>query len=114
MRFEVEAITEELLPAVRSILASNLKEDYGLKQTTIAEKLGVTQPAVSQYLSQARADQGVVERLKGDPQIAMLLDDAASKAAKDQDFSPEIAQVVQTVRDKGLMKEEFEDTKNIT
>lgn len=114
MRFEVEVITEELLPAVRSILASNLKEDYGLKQAVIAEKLGITQPAVSQYLTQSRADQGIVERLKDDPQTAVLLDTAASKAVKSQDFSPEIAQVVQTVRDKGLMKEEFGDTKNIT
>jgi len=54
MRFDVEVIAEELLPAVRSIIASNLRRDYGLNQQEIAQKLDLTQPAVSQYLNEQR------------------------------------------------------------
>ncbi|MFB6207954.1 MAG: transcriptional regulator [Candidatus Nanohaloarchaea archaeon] len=113
MRFEVEVISEELLPAVRSVMARKLKSNYGFKQAEIAEKLGVTQPAVSQYLNKSRADQEVVEKLRDDPQVEMLLDEASSHAAKDRSFENQLGQVIQTVKDKGLLKEEFEDTGKI-
>jgi predicted transcriptional regulator len=113
MRFEVEVISEELLPAIRSIMASRLGSDFGLTQQEIADKLGVTQPAVSQYMDGSRADQEKMELLENDMQIDILLDEATEKAASDQDFSPELAQVVSTVRDKGLMREEFSDSKNL-
>lgn len=110
MRFDIEVISEDILPAVRSIIATRLSRDYGYTQEEIAGKLEVTQPAVSQYLNQSRADQEVVEALTEDPQVDILLDEAASKAAKDEDFSGDIASLVETVRDKGLLKERFEDT----
>lgn len=110
MRFEAEVISDELLPAIRSILATRLDNDYGLTQEEIAAKLEVTQPAVSQYLGEERADQSVVEKLKDDPQVDIMLNDAAGRAAKGNDFSSDISQVVQTVRDKGLLREKFQDT----
>lgn len=113
MRFEVEVISEELLPAIRSIMASRLGADFGLTQQEIAEKLGITQPAVSQYLSGSRADQNKVDKLVNDVQIDVLLDEASEKAASDRNFSDELAQVVSTVRDKGLMREEFSEASNL-
>jgi predicted transcriptional regulator len=113
MRFDIEVISDELLPAIRSVIASRLSSDYGYTQEEIAAKLDVTQPAVSQYMNQARADQEVIEALREDPQIDLLIEDAVSNAAKDKDFSGDIASVVETVRDKGLLKEKFEDTKKL-
>lgn len=113
MRFEVEVVNEELLPAIRSMIANQLKQEYGLKQSEIAKKLGVTQPAVSQYLSNSRADQDIIQRLKDDPQIGILVQDAASKAARDEIFSQDISEIIKNVRDKGLMKEEFRNTYRI-
>ncbi|MFB6193038.1 MAG: transcriptional regulator [Candidatus Nanohaloarchaea archaeon] len=110
MRFEVEVVSEELLPAVRSMIADQLKQEYGLKQSEIAEKLEVTQPAVSQYLSNSRANQKIIERLEEDPQIGMLIRDAASKAARDKAFAEEVSEIIKNVRDKGIMKEEFRNT----
>ncbi|MFB6190302.1 MAG: transcriptional regulator [Candidatus Nanohaloarchaea archaeon] len=112
MRFDIEVISDELLPAIRSVIASRLSSDYGYTQEEIAAKLDVTQPAVSQYLGKSRADQDVVAALRDDPQVDLLLDDVASSAAKDRDFSDDIASIVETVRDKGLIKEKFEGTKN--
>lgn len=111
MRFESEVISEEILPAIRKIIADRLHQDYGHTQEEIARELNVTQPAVSQYLQDKRADEDVTKTLIEDPQTNLIIDDAVSEAAKNQDFSKEISDIVRTVRDKGLFKEKFEDTK---
>jgi len=113
MKFESEVVTEELLPAVRSIMASKLQDEYGLNQYEIAEVLDVTQPAVSQYLNNKRAKQRIVDDLKDDPQTGILLNDAVDKAAKEESFTEELRQIVTTVRDKGIMKEEFGNAERI-
>lgn len=109
MRFESEIVAEEILPAIRKIIADRLHYDYGYTQEEIARKLEVTQPAVSQYLKGKRSDGEVVDILKEDPQTDVVLDDVVGRAAKNESFAGEIRQVVQTSRDKGLFKEKFED-----
>ena len=113
MRFESEVVSEDLLPAVRSVIARTLSEDYGLNQHEIAKLLEVTQPAVSQYLNKKRADQEIVNRLVDDPQTGILLNDAADKAAKNKDYTEELSSIVSTVRDKGMMKEHFSEAERI-
>lgn len=113
MRFEAEVIAEELLPAVRSIIATRLSKDYGLTQEEIASRLRITQPAVSQYLNGSRASDQVIDSLRSDPQVDILLDDAAGKAARDNDFSDEISRIVENVRDKGILKQKFGDAKRL-
>jgi predicted transcriptional regulator len=44
-----EVIALEMLPAVRAMVARKLVVNYGLSQKQAAEKLGVSQPAISQY-----------------------------------------------------------------
>ena len=56
MRPYCEVVVKELLPALRSVLAKEML-DAGLKQDKIAEKLQLTQPAVSHYIKQARGKQ---------------------------------------------------------
>lgn len=41
-------------PSVKSIITKELIETYNFTQEDVAEKLGITQPAVSQYLSGVR------------------------------------------------------------
>ncbi len=113
MKFEAEIVTEELLPAVRKIIALRLHRDYGYTQEEIAAKLDVTQPAVSQYLKGKRSDEEIVEKMKDDPQVDIILDDAVSNAAKDKEFASDIAQVIETCRDKGLFKEKFEEAHRV-
>lgn len=54
MKFPQEVITWKVLPAIRAKLATRLKEE-GRAQNEIAEILGLTAPAVSQYMSGKRA-----------------------------------------------------------
>lgn len=113
MRFEVEVVSEEVLPAIRSMIAKELKDDYGLIQREIANKLDVTQPAVSNYINNTRADPEILQKIREDPQIQLLIDDAAGKAAKDENYSDEISQIIWNIRDKGLIKERFNNTEKI-
>jgi predicted transcriptional regulator len=57
MRPPCETIVSAVLPAIRSLIARNLIENHSMKQTEVAEVLGTTQSAVSQYLKQKRGDQ---------------------------------------------------------
>jgi len=113
MKFELEVISQEILPAIRSLIAQELKDSYGLKQREIAQKMEVTQPAVSNYVNNSRADQEIIEKMSEDPQIQILLEDAAGKAVKDEDYSEDVSQIIWNIRDKGLIKERFDRTSKI-
>lgn len=113
MRFESEVVSEEILPAIRKIIAESLHRDYGHTQEEIANTMDVTQPAVSQYLKGKRADSDLVEKLTDDPQIQLLVEDAVSKAAKNERFVEEMRDIVSTGRAKGIFRERFEDAERV-
>lgn len=64
MRPPCESIVKEVLPTVRAILVKELTDKYELSQAEIAEKLAITQPAVSQYLTSARGADDLKKSLK--------------------------------------------------
>lgn len=72
MRLFCETVVNEVLPAVRSIVARELAE-RGYTQTEIADMMGVTQPAVSQYLSTTRGQR--VQRIKAADVVDEALDE---------------------------------------
>ncbi len=49
-----EIVVSDFLPSVRAIIANDLSNKYDLTQTQISEKLGITQPAISQYKRELR------------------------------------------------------------
>ncbi|MFQ6009804.1 MAG: transcriptional regulator [Candidatus Aenigmatarchaeota archaeon] len=49
-----EIVVQDVLPAVRALVAKELMEKYTMTQTDVAERLGVTQAAVSQYIRHLR------------------------------------------------------------
>ncbi len=53
-----EAVSKKILPSLRALVAEVLINNYGYTQTQVAEALGVTQPAVSNYLSGKRGGDG--------------------------------------------------------
>jgi len=52
----------KITPALRSTIARMLIEKYNLNQAEVAQKLGVSQPAVSQYLKNVRGMQSKMLR----------------------------------------------------
>jgi hypothetical protein len=55
MRFNCQFTVRNLLPAFRSIITKQLVTKHGLTQEQTASKLGITQAAISNYLSSKRA-----------------------------------------------------------
>jgi predicted fused transcriptional regulator/phosphomethylpyrimidine kinase/predicted transcriptional regulator len=57
LRPPCELVVKHYLPVIRSLIARELMDDYKLNQIQIARLLGITQPAVSNYLSLARGEE---------------------------------------------------------
>lgn len=56
MRPPCELVVKHYLPVIRSLIARELMNTHKLNQTQIAKLLGITQPAVSNYLSLIRGE----------------------------------------------------------
>ena len=56
MKIHCEEAVWYSLPIIRKELARSLIKDYGLTQRKAAEKLGITESAVSQYFSKKRGN----------------------------------------------------------
>lgn len=89
-----------VLPAVRRELALRLMEK-GLKQREIARKLGVTEAAVSQYISKKRA--GSIKIPKG---IMVAIKKAADNIIHDRDCHRyELQALLEKTRKSGFLCE---------
>jgi predicted transcriptional regulator len=55
MKPPCELIVTKMLPSFRSAIVKALIEEHSMKQMEIAEMLGLSQSAVSQYITSARA-----------------------------------------------------------
>jgi len=58
MKTPCEIIVWNIVPIIRKEFAKNLIEDHGLNQRKVADKLGITESAVSRYISGKR---GILE-----------------------------------------------------
>ncbi len=76
----------KVLPAVRSALARKLVEKHGFSQKAAAERLGITQPAISQYRRELRGRRN--SYLDSDPNLSGMIDNIADRAASGS-ISPE-------------------------
>lgn len=54
MTLPCEFVVRSVVPAMRALVAQELRETYQLKQEEIASLLGITQSAVSQYVRRVR------------------------------------------------------------
>ena len=79
MRPPCEEIVQEFLPTFRSLIAKELIDRYNFSQVEVAEKLGTTQAAVSQYLSSKRGQKNS-SKVKSMTKIKTV----ASEVAKDK------------------------------
>lgn len=71
-----EIIVGEVLPTVRAYLAHTLLTEHGCRQTEAAKLLGITQAAISQYMTGRRGDEDL---LKDFPEIQNEIREIAAK-----------------------------------
>ncbi|MFW9912999.1 MAG: transcriptional regulator [Candidatus Thorarchaeota archaeon] len=82
MRPPCEIIVAAILPAIRSLLARELVEGHSMSQTKVAELLGTTQPAISQYISQKRGDQ-LTDALSSLPDVKTAIEALVKEITSD-------------------------------
>ncbi|MHA1578155.1 MAG: transcriptional regulator [Candidatus Freyarchaeota archaeon] len=77
MKTPCEIVNKFFIPSIRAMIAKELTEKYRCTQMKIAEWLGVTQAAVSQYLSSKRA---TTERLlRSKPEVVKFVKEITAK-----------------------------------
>lgn len=54
MRILCEVMTNDIFPGLRALIAKELINQYGISQKEAADLLGITQPAISQYIRSLR------------------------------------------------------------
>jgi len=103
MSMPCEIVTKTVLPAMRAMVAKELIEVHDLKQVKVAQLLGITQGAVSQYM---RGERGVALNLKG-LDIKTLISSIAlqlkSGKSSQQEIVSRFCEVCSLIRGKGLM-----------
>jgi predicted transcriptional regulator len=101
-----EVAVKCVLPVIRAMLAKELTTEYGLKQTEVAEKLGVSQPAVSLYRSKLRGKAIDLENDKGiRNQVRSVAQALAYQKPPRRDVIPRYCEICKTIRAKGLLCE---------
>jgi predicted transcriptional regulator len=82
MKTPCELVVGRILPSLRASVVKELSSKYNMKQADIAQKLGITQASVSQYLSAARG--GNSEITENYPKIKEYAGEIASRIADGQ------------------------------
>lgn len=82
MKPPCEGVIKNLFPAIRAGLVQDLIEGHGLTQAKVAKMLGITQPAVSQYVNNLRgSDHSKVLKKYGiERDVKKLAADLANKS----------------------------------
>ena len=79
MKTLCELMTLEVLPTVRALIARRLVETHGFSQKTAAEKLGTTQPAISQYKRELRGFK--TSTFSRDQELIKIIDSISKRIA---------------------------------
>ena len=106
MTLPCEVAVKSVIPAIRSAIARELTQSYGLKQQDVAELLGITQTAVSKY---TRFYRGTVIEVQRIEEANVILKETASLLANGQMSKYELVEKLCTIcgiiREKGVMCE---------
>ncbi|MEM2950053.1 MAG: XRE family transcriptional regulator [Nitrososphaeria archaeon] len=79
-----ESVTRYIIPAIRGLIAKSLVEEHGFSQSHAAKMLGITQAAVSYYISSKRGSK-VSKKLKEDKKVMEIIKTMAKKIAETKD-----------------------------
>lgn len=99
-----EIIVKEVLPGLRAIICKELMTNYNLNQSQIAELLGVSQPAVSQYQREIRGNNSkILEHQEVLPEIKKLCQNIYEKKVEPSQLSMELCKICKLITSKGLV-----------
>ena len=106
MLIPCEVAVRSLVPAIRSAIARELTQTYGLKQKDVAMLLGVTQTAVSKYTRHVRGTVLKIEEVEEvQPKIKEIVVSLANGRMSKYELVANFCLVCEIVRRKRLMCE---------
>lgn len=101
LRLPEEIVAEEFVPTVRAMLAVELAE-RGLTQQSIADRLGITQAAVSNHLDgQVAVAEVVAEHPETVATVERIAEGFATDDLSEVDALAELVALVETLEDRG-------------
>jgi len=104
MKPACEVMVLEILPGIRAMVARKLVEDHGFSQKIAAERLGTTQPAISQYKREIRGHR--VKMFKNNPKllgmIGSLVKRTASGELSQEQIILEFCEMCKFIRSSGI------------
>lgn len=99
-----EVAVKTVSPSIRALLAQTLLQKHEMKESQVAEILGITQSAVSKYNKKVR---GTMISLENIPEIRIITDQMITLLLADQVEQTKVmllfCQACITIRSKGLM-----------
>lgn len=102
-----EVMVLEVLPGMRAMVARKLVEKHGFSQKVAAERLGTTQPAISQYKRELRGHK--VKIFKNNPKVLEMMDSIAKRTASGElsqdQITLEFCSVCKFMRSSGIVCE---------
>ena len=104
MPMPCEIAVKSVIPAIRAHIAKELVQTYRMKQTDVADVLGITQTAVSKYISNVRGQAIQIDHTK---EIQSMMNDVASQITSGKISRSELVlkfcSICRAVRRNGLM-----------
>lgn len=105
MLLPCEVGVKTILPAVKAILARNIVEKHGLKEKETAALLGLSQSAVSRYVTRNRGNH--LLEIEKTVDVQVLIDQMVTYLVKEPERKREImllfCKTCKAIREKGLM-----------
>jgi predicted transcriptional regulator len=102
MKIFCETVFVDVLPALRAAITKELLEKYGMSQEEIAKRLGITQPAVSQYKTGIRGHM----KLASNEKLIKLAKNLASEIASGSTLYEKICEICEKTRSEKLLPNE--------
>lgn len=103
MKTLCELMAVEVLPTVRALIARRLVENHGFSQQQAADRLGMTQPAISQYKRELRGYKTSI--ITNDQNLQKIIDSITKRIAageiNQQEAALEFCDVCRHMRSSG-------------
>lgn len=102
MKTFCEIITQYILPGIRALTARELIEVHKFTEKEAAKRLGMTQPAISQYKKRLRGNRAkILERDKDiSEKISSISTSIANNEMSAENFIKELCKICEIIRKK--------------
>jgi predicted transcriptional regulator len=99
-----EIVVSDVLPALRAIVAREMMQ-LGLNQVQVSKKMGITQPAVSQYMRELRGYRVklLTSNAKVSESVKELAHDMVTKEMKSDELHVRFCEICKTIRAEHLL-----------